>query len=263
MKKFWILYICTWSYDVFRKEFYDSCEKFLFGCDIEKHYFVWTDSDKIKVSDKIHVFPQKDLWWPNNTLKRFSMFLSRENELKKMDYLFYFNANLEIMKPIWVEILPSSNDQIVVSTVGFYYFCKDNKKFAYDRNPNSTAYIKKWEWSFYVQWWLNGWTTDSYLNMCKKLDNNIKIDENNWVVALWHDESHLNRYVYELEMNWYRENFKVLPPSYLYAEWFDLSYPCKILMRNKSRYVNVFKVKKSKDWFKQQLVYFIKKFLKI
>ena len=29
MKKFWVLYICTWKYDVFRKEFYDSCEKYL------------------------------------------------------------------------------------------------------------------------------------------------------------------------------------------------------------------------------------------
>jgi hypothetical protein len=47
--KIGILYICTWNYDIFRKEFHESCETYLLkDCDIEKHYFVWKDSKKIK-----------------------------------------------------------------------------------------------------------------------------------------------------------------------------------------------------------------------
>ncbi len=246
MKKFWILYICTWKYDIFRKEFYNSCEKYLLiDWDYEKHYFVWTDSDKIKWNDRIHVFYQENLWWPDNTLKRFHMFLFQEKELKNMDYLFFFNANLELKMPIWEEILPEKKDVIVVARhPGF--FNKSNLKFTYDRNPKSTAFIRKWEWNYYVQWALNWWTSYSYLKMCKVLSKNIDIDKNNWIIALRHDESHLNRYVYDLEMNAHREQFIVLPPSYLYPEDSGFSFPCKILIRDKSKYFNVNKIKGSK-----------------
>ena len=115
MKKFWILYICTWEYDIFWKEFYESCEKnLLIDWDFEKHYFVWTDSKIIKWNERIHKFYQANMWWPNNTLKRFHLFLSQERELEKMDYLFFFNANLEIKLPIWQEILPKTNDMVVL-----------------------------------------------------------------------------------------------------------------------------------------------------
>jgi len=54
MKKIGILYICTGKYDIFWKDFYLSCEKYLLN-DIdengnkkfEKHYFVWTDAEGI------------------------------------------------------------------------------------------------------------------------------------------------------------------------------------------------------------------------
>lgn len=246
MKKFWALYICTWKYDVFRKEFYDSCEKYLLrGWEFEKHYFVWTDSDKIKWNDRVHVFYQENLWWPDNTLKRFHIFLSQEKELEKMDYLFFFNANLELKTPIWKEILPKNDDMIVV-TKHPWFFNKNNIEFTYDRNVKSTACIKRWEWSYYVAWWLNWWTNASFLNMCKILSKNIDIDESNWVIALRHDESHLNRYIYDLEMDAYREKFMILPPSFLYPEGRDFSFPCKILIRDKSKYIAVNKIKNAR-----------------
>lgn len=261
MKKFWILYICTWKYDIFRKEFYNSCERYLLINDnFEKHYFVWTDSDKIKWGDRIHIFHQKSLWRPDNTLKRFHMFLSQEKKLEEMDFLFFFNANLEIKTPIWEEILPKEKDVIVVAMHPRFYN-KKCTKFTYDRNPKSTAFIRKWEWNYYVQWALNWWTSYSYLKMCKILSKNIDMDKDNWIIALRHDESHLNRYIYELEMDWYRENFIVLPPSYLYPENSKFSFPCKILARNKLRYFNIRKIKKSWAWFKELFIYYIKKFL--
>ena len=264
MKKFGILYICTWKYDVFWQEFYDSCEKnLLIDWNYEKHYFVWTDSNKIKEINRVHLFYQEDMWWPNNTLKRFHLFLSKKKELEKMDYLFFFNANLLFNMPIWEEILPDWDDNIVVSVTHPRYFMRNNRKFTYDRNPKSTAFIWKWEWSFYVQWWLNWWTVYSFFEMCKILSKNIDIDESNWIVALWHDESHINRYVYDLEMNWFWDKFKVLPPSFLYPEGSNFSFPAKIIMRDKSRYLNVRKVKKTKAWFKDFCIYIIKNFLKL
>lgn len=41
--------------------------------------------------------------WPYSTLKRFSIFLTQETVLSKMDYLFFFNANLTCTQTITEE----------------------------------------------------------------------------------------------------------------------------------------------------------------
>ncbi|MDR3168433.1 MAG: hypothetical protein LBU27_01345 [Candidatus Peribacteria bacterium] len=100
--KIGILYICTGKYDIFRKDFYLSCEKYLLK-NHEIHYFVRTDAKVIfdeYQNHRIHKFYQENLGRPNNTLKRFHIFLSQESELQEMDYLFFMNANLEIKTEI-------------------------------------------------------------------------------------------------------------------------------------------------------------------
>lgn len=245
--KIGILYICTWKYDVFWKDFYISCEKY-FLKNHEKHYFVFTDSEKIFDSENnknIHIFEQKNIWWPYNTLMRFHIFLSQKEELKKMDYLFFCNANLEIKKEIWDEIL--SNDEWLIMTQHFWYYNKSNKKFTYDRNVKSTAYIKKWEWKIYVAGWFNWWTSKAFLEMCKDLSENIDIDKKNGIIALWHDESHLNKYILT-------HRYKLLPPAYLYPEWWKIPFDCKILIRDKFKWVDV-------DWIKWYKRNFLKKII--
>lgn len=232
-----ILYICTWKYDIFWKEFYISCEKYFLKSH-EKHYFIFTDSKNIfdsENNDYIHVFHQKNLGRPDNTLMRFHIFLSQKKSLEKMDYLFFFNANLEIQKAIWEEILPSSEEWLVVTQHPWFYN-KWKNKFPYDKNKNSTAYIEKWEWMIYVQGALNGWSAKDFLNMAEVLANNIDIDNRNNIVALWHDESHLNRYIIN-------KKTKVLDPWYLYPETFDIPYDCKILIRDKSKLLHIHKIK--------------------
>jgi len=153
--KIGILYICIGKYDIFWKDFYISCEKNLLRGH-EKHYFIFTDSNNIfdwENNDKIHIFPQENLGWPDNTLMRFHMFLSQRELLSKMDYLFFFNANIEIKKEIWEEILPKNEGLVVVKHP--WYYNKSTIEFPYDRNLLSMAYIEKWEWDTYVQWALN------------------------------------------------------------------------------------------------------------
>lgn len=42
-------------------------------------------------------------------------------------------------------------------------------------------------------WWIQGGYTPSYLLTCAALEQNIITDENNGVMAEWHDESHWNK----------------------------------------------------------------------
>lgn len=252
--KIGILYICTGKYTVFRKDFYLSAEKyFLTNHDI--HYFVFTDSSDIydyNQNPRIHIIPHKHLWWPDATLMRFHTFLWEEEALSKMDYLFFCNANLEIKQIIWEEILPSDEEEIVATQHPWFYNKKD-KDFTYERNINSTAYIAFGEWKHYLAWWFNGWSSANFLSMCKTLSKNIDSDKKNNIIALRHDESHINNYLLN-------KTYKLLDAWYLYPESWGVPFEKKIIVRDKSKLIPVDEVKWNKFYTKylNKILYFIK-----
>lgn len=57
------------------------------------------------------------------------------------------------------------------------------------------------------------------------------------VIALWHDESQLNRYAAE------RSDYRLLTPAYWYPEGWQMPFEQKITVRDKSRYFDVAAVK--------------------
>lgn len=211
--KIGMLYICTGAYDVFFPTFYSSREK-LFMPDSEKYYFVFTDSEKDYFShDNITKIYQKNLGWPDNTLKRFHMFDSITDTLKNYDYLFFFNANIQFMMPIHEDILPSKG-LIVVKHPGYYL--ADPKEFTYERNPKSLACINDGEGEIYVFGAANGGKSEDYIKMYQELKRRVDEDEKNGIIAIYHDESHLNRYIIG------RDDVTVWGPDYAYPDLYDL-----------------------------------------
>lgn len=234
MNKVAILYICTGKYDVFWQEFFESYEeKFL--PDSIKEYFVFTDADRLLGEDKcdrIHKIYQKRLGWPYDTLMRYDMFNSIAEQLSKFDYIFFMNANCKCVSVITEdEFLPKEKDILVVQHPGEYN--KKPKRFSYDRNPQSTAYIPKGEGTYYICGGINGGKAEAYLSLVRELKENIDIDLSKNVIAKWHDESHINHYIYV------HDNWEMLSPSYCYAEDWSLPFEPKILVREKSRYIDV------------------------
>ncbi len=63
------------------------------------------------------------------------------------------------------------------------------------------------------------------------LSKNIEQDLSVGVIARWHDESHWNWY-----LNTNPNMVKIISPSYLYPEGFDLPFEPKILIRGKNKY---------------------------
>ena len=120
MTKVGMLYICTGKYTVFWPEFYRTFnEKFLPNC--EKEYFVFTDAPAIEYEDApgVHRIYQEPYPWPYSTLKRFSIFLTQETVLSKMDYLFFFNANLTCTQTITEEEFlprPARGENLLLSS---------------------------------------------------------------------------------------------------------------------------------------------------
>lgn len=230
--KIGILYICTGNYSIFWDEFFYSCEKF-FLPEVEKKYYVFTDAKHICGENLSHINKvyQENLGWPDNTLMRFQMFNSISDRLTETDYLFFFNANILFVRPIDQSFLPVKENLAVVIHPGF----KDNhiNEFPYERNPQSLAYIPFGKGKIYVQGALNGGKTTYYLDMINILHKNISEDKANNIIAIWHDESHLNHYILD------RTDIKVLGPEYVNQEDKNYGVTPMIISRNKDRYMNI------------------------
>jgi hypothetical protein len=228
MKKIGILYICTGKYTIFWDDFYKSTEKYLLP-ELEKHYFVFTDGEINTYENPfVKIVEQKRLGWPFDTLYRFKIFLGIENQLQEMDYLYFFNSNLILLQNIGNEILPDEQDELVVTQhPGFYN--KKRKKFTYETNKKSSAYIAENEGNIYVAGGLNGGRTQSFLKLAQELCKNIDVDFEKNIIAIWHDESHLNRYVIG-------KNVKVLSPAYLFPQDSTIPFEQKILILDKNKF---------------------------
>lgn len=228
--KIGILYICTGKYSIFWKDFYLTCEK-NFITEAEKHYFVFTDSPQIefeKDNQNVHLIYQRNLGWPNNTLKRYEIFLKSEDKIMQMDYLFYLNANLLFLEEITAEEFLPRSDQKLVGCLHPGYYNKPVKKYPYEGNHRSKAYISKKDGKYYFAGGINGGITKDFITAIKTLRDNIEQDLNNQIIAKWHDESHWNWY-----LNTYSGSLKILSPAYLHPEGRNITFNIKILVRDK------------------------------
>ena len=245
MAKVGILYICTGKYTVFWPDFYRTFrEKFLPESD--KTFFVFTDADAIEgdgAPDVRRIY-QKALDWPYSSLLRFKMFAGQAEALEKMDYLFFANANLVCRETVTeAEFLPRPDRGerlLVVQQPGFW----DKKPifYTYDRNPKCRAYIPYNCGRDYVSGGLNGGTAAAFLAMSRELDRRTDADLADGQMALWHDESHLNRYIAEQDPASYR----LLTPAYWYPEGWDMPFAQKIVVRDKSKWIDMAAVKGAK-----------------
>lgn len=223
-----ILYICTGKYHIFWDRFHASAQKYLFPHS-EKHFFVFSDATREQLlrDDMTYIYQPK-LGWPNDTLKRFHMFSRILNDLHKYDFIFFFNSNIIFLEEINESILPTEEEGLlVVQHPGF--FDKVNTDFSYERNPKSTAFIPYGRGEAYVCGGINGGTTQSYIKMILNLKQAIDIDADNGVTAVWHDESHINKYILN-------HKHKILSTDYAYPEGWNLPFHKKILILDKNKF---------------------------
>lgn len=204
-----VLYIATGRYIIFWDDFYQKAEQ-NFLPHLYKTYFVWTDDLQREFPENVVRTYQKQLEWPLITLKRFEMFMGQAELLKDYDYIYFLNANMLPVRPVGDEILPTEEQGLTVVAHPGYYKAS-NAYFPYERNSRSTAYIPYGDGVVYVMGGFNGGRSDAYLKLIRDLDVAVKKDAENHVMAKWHDESHLNKYILD-------KNPLVLSPAYGYPQ---------------------------------------------
>lgn len=192
--------MATGKYIAFVKPLLDSAEQY-FCPEHKRTYFIFTDGTQSELADllnspyekRIVITHQKRLGWPNDTLMRFAVYNQHKDLFASTDYMFATDADMLFVGTEGDEIL---GNRVATQHPGF----EKNKPLwgnepPYDRNPQSTAYIAYDKGTHYFAGGFYGGSTAEFITMAHIITSNILTDlEKHQYIAVWHDESHLNRY---------------------------------------------------------------------
>lgn len=147
--------------------------------------------------------------------------MKQEQALKAFDYIFFFNANAEFMQPVTREMLCPA-----LKRASTCWSCSTRRS-----TPNRTMSSPMTATPQHGLYPLRAGQIlrlrrrqrrrgSGILQLCHTLDARIRRDLQRSVIALWHDESQINRYIL------FRKDFRVLTPAFCYPEgWDHLPFP--------------------------------------
>ena len=201
-----ILTIATNKYIQFVERLYDNiAENFL--VDHEMECLLFTEHE-VEASDNVRVSQIEHEPWPIPTLKRYNYFMKEKEFISTFDYCYYFDVDMGIVGKVGDEVLGD-----LVATMHPYQSFVPKEKRTYDRNPESLAYVAEGEeGENYYAGGFNGASTKEFLKMSEVIADRVNKDLEKGVIALWHDESHMNRYLIDNPPS------LSLTPSYCFAE---------------------------------------------
>lgn len=107
----------------------------------------------------------------------------------EVDFLFCMDVDQIFHSYYGVEALDTS-----VAQIHAWFYNRDRSYFTYERRPESAAYISYEEGDYYYHAAVFGGTPLQVLNLTRQCYQGILKDKEQKVEAIWHDESHLNRY---------------------------------------------------------------------
>lgn len=212
-----LVVVATGKYIQFVEPLVKSAEKYF--CKNHKvTYFVFTDQEFKPLPNTVYTF-QARLGWPFDTMKRYHVYYKNRELFKNQDYLFACDADMLFVGNVGDEIL---GERVATLHPGFV-----NKRGSYEKKSESKACIKSSEGKCYFAGGFYGGSREAFLHILKTNIDNIDDDLSRGIIAVWHDESHWNRYCID------HPPTVVLTPSYCYPENWKLDYPKKLLALDK------------------------------
>jgi hypothetical protein len=181
------------------------------------------DISKIYKHLKFNILAIPSYSFPDATLLRYKIINSFKNT-STFDYCVYIDCDMKIHKNFLDSKLMIENKITLVkhpvfntnaSLKGFFYaITSRNMVYQYlkstivqpfklgtwENNKRSLAYVPYFKRKKYVHGAVWFGDPTSFLHLCVELEKRIDIDRENKIIAIWHDESHLN---------WYASHFKV------------------------------------------------------
>lgn len=143
--------------------------------------------------------------WPGPTLHRYRHLATAIDSLASYDYVFHCDADARFVQTVNGQVL---GNLVAVLHPGH----ADGKQLPHERREQSTACTDAGERRFYFAGGFQGGTSAAYLKAVVSLEEMVDIDESQGVTAVWHDESHWNRYLIDFPPD------VILPRSFLACE---------------------------------------------
>lgn len=182
-------------------------------------YFVWSDMPKDKIAD-ITVFETESIPWPMPTLMRYHLFLQQEEILKKYDYIFYCDVDMQFVNVVGDEILGEG----LTAALHPGYAIKKELYPPYEPNEKSAAFVnrpglvtndrnKPRYMPMYFAGGLQGGKKHDFITAMKWMKKRIDKDLSMNYIPVWNDESFWNKYLEKTP-----KNLRVLTPSYIYPD---------------------------------------------
>lgn len=182
--------------EAYVEAFLQSAERhFMLGLPVT--YYVFTDQpDKVPhvqlgPQRRIKVLQvQRDSRWQDISMMRMKTIAQTiESDIRHhCRYVFCFDVDQVFAGRFGPEALGES-----VGLLHAYYYRLPKRFYTYDRNPKSMAYMEKGDFYYHAAVFGGSWQRVKAL--AEACYVSIMEDKKNNVEALWHDESHLNKYL--------------------------------------------------------------------
>ena len=213
-----ITFIGTNKYLDFLPRYYENIKEY-FLPDTEKVFLVFTDGDG-DFPDDVKVFEQEHLEWPYITLKRFEILNKARKEIKDCDYLVFIDADALVVDKITEEEFFTDKPLYGVHHPCHFLKMQPHNQLpgAFETNKKSNAALdlEKYKPDVYYQGCLWGGKVPEVCAMIDELMDRTNDDLKKDIVAVWHDESHINRYFIENQ-----DQVHTLGSEFAYPEVFD------------------------------------------
>lgn len=133
----------------------------------------------------------------------------------EVDFLFCMDVDQEFQNDYGVETLGD-----LVAQLHAWFYKADKEDFTYERHPESAAYIPYEEGDYYYHGAVFGGSPLHVLNLTRECYKGIQRDKEHNMEAVWHDESHLNKFFL------LHKPTKVLSPEYCWD--YNIGFPSEI-----------------------------------
>lgn len=215
-----LLIMATGKYTYFVPPLIKSAEKH-FCTNHDVTYFIFTDG-QIESIPSAHIITiyEKRLGWPFDSMMRYHVYAKHKDLLSAQDYLFACDADMLFVDKVGDEIL---GKRVATQHPGFI-----GKRGSYETNVLSTACVLPHEGEHYFAGGFYGGSTVDFFKILDTNIRNIDDDYSRGLIAVWHDESHWNRYCID------NPPTVILNPAYCYPESWNLPYPKKLLALDKN-----------------------------
>jgi len=158
-------------------------------------------------------------------LMRYHAFVKAKDVLSAMDYLYYCDADMRFEGTVGEEVL---GELVATKHPGFYDKPYSFFSQSYEHRPESAAYMPPGYGKAYYAGGFNGGRAGRFLEMSEQIKGWVDQDAAKGIVAVWHDESHLQRYMTGNQPS------VELSPAYCYQEELNMPFERKLVALKKN-----------------------------